>query len=265
MSARRVSALSFLLFAVVPLSVAADLPGASADGWFSWRVEAVDSAPELCCFAWEDGIAAKKSCNLDSRHGGFHTSSDSPFLADEIRVYAFLNAGSASKIRVLSAHCPVTSKSVVADLGLVAVADSVGWLQQRLTARDGSGDEAIAAVALHAGDEARRLLVDTATSDGDMDNREAAIFWMAQSRIDETAEDLRKIMFGDRNADIRQHAAFSYSQSTAVDRAELLIRQAREDADAEVRSQALFWLAQTESAVAFGYIERLLSEDQEVE
>ena len=187
MSSAKVTAILYLLLAYSAASSAADLPDAGADGWQTWRVDVVRSAPELCCFSWDNGIATKKRCNLDGRHGGFNTTDNNPFPADEIQIYALMRSGITTKIRVLSSQCPVTTESDIADLGSAEVDESVEWLQRHFLLQSRVSNEAITAVALHAGDGARQLLVDTAKSDANEENRESAIFWMAQVRIDETA------------------------------------------------------------------------------
>lgn len=247
MSSKTVIAVLSVLLAYPASGSAADLPEADADGWYSWRVNVVESAPELCCFSWNNGVATRKRCNLDGRHGGFSTTDNNPFPSDEVQIYALMNSGTATKIRALSSQCPVTTESAIANLGLVQVDESIAWLRQFVTPQSTASDDAITAMALHAGDGARQFLVDTAGSGDSEENRENAIFWMAQVRIGETAGDIQKIMFDDRSADIREHAAFSYSQSTAPDRAEMLIRQGKNDLDGDVRSQAWFWLAQIEA------------------
>ena len=161
---------------------AAELPGAGSDGWYAWRVEIVADAPELCCFAWSDGAVNRKSCNLDGRNGGVVTSGEQPYPADELRIYAFMQDGEATRIRSLSAQCPVTSDSPVTDIGTIPNTESLDWLEQRIPGRV-AGEDAIMAIAMHAGDEGRRILVDTARSGSTDDNREAAIFWMGQARI----------------------------------------------------------------------------------
>jgi hypothetical protein len=234
-----------LLLVQAAVSQAAELPGNGAAGWYSWRVPVVDTAPELCCFNRSNGVTSQQHCNLDGRRGSFSTADDSPYPSDEVQVYAFMDAGVATKIRVLGSQCPVTSDSAIAELGSVAATDSVNWLQAYFAPQSGVSEDAIAAVAVHAGDPARRVLVETARSDASEENRETAVFWMGQARIGETAADLRAIMFEDRSADLREHAGFSHSQSNAADRNAMLIRQGKEDPDADVRSQAWFWLAQT--------------------
>lgn len=254
-----------LLITIPAKSSVAALPEAGADGWHSWRVDVVDSAPELCCFSWNNGIATKKRCNLDGRHGGFSTTGNNPFPSDEIQIYAMMRSGATTKIRVLSSQCPVATESAITDLGSVDVDASVDWLQRHFSLPSRVSTEAVTAVALHAGDGARQLLVDTARSDANEENRESAIFWMAQVRIGETAAELQKIMFDDRSADIRQHAAFSYSQSTAANRAEMLVRQGKDDPDADVRSQAWFWLTQIEALESEREIREALVTERDAE
>ncbi len=261
----KAATVSLLLTMFTVGSAAAGLPGAGADGWYSWRVDVIGSAPELCCFSWNSGIATKKRCNLDGRHGGFSTTDENPFPSDEVQIYALMSAGAVTKIRVLSSQCPVAAESAITDLGSIEVDTSVDWLQRYFSLPSRVSTEAVTAVALHAGDGARALLVDTARSDANEENRQSAIFWLAQVRIDETAGDIQRIMFDDRSADIREHAAFSYSQSTAADRAEMLVRQAKEDPDAAVRSQAWFWLTQIEAVESEREIRKALVTERDAE
>jgi len=261
----KAAAVCFLLASMSAGSFAATLPGAGTDGWYSWRVDVVEAAPELCCFSWNNGVATKKRCNLDRRHGGFNTTDKNPFPSDEVQIYAMMRAGVPTKIRVLSSQCPVTTDSAISDLGSVAADQSVDWLQRQFSLPSELSTEAVTAVALHAGDGARQLLVDTARSDENEENRESAIFWMAQARIDETAAEIQRIMFGDSSADMREHAAFAYSQSRAADRSEMLVRQGKTDPDADVRSQAWFWLTQIEAVESEREIRAALDTERDAE
>jgi hypothetical protein len=245
MSVSKITAIFFLAYPAACL--AAELPQVDSDGWYSWRVAVVDTAPELCCFSWNNGVATQKRCNLDGRNGGFSIDSGNPFPSDEVQIYARMDSGSPAEIRVLSSQCPVTTDSAITDLGIADGDESVEWMKSYVSPHTDISGEAITAIAMHAGDRARDTLIDVAETDDSQDNRENAILWMAQVRIDETADDIKKIMFDDSDADIREHAAFSYSQSTAADRAAMLIRQGKEDANPDVRSQAWLWLTQTEA------------------
>lgn len=263
MSISKTAAIFFLAYPAVCL--AADLPQTDSAGWYSWRVAVVESAPELCCFSWTNGVATQKRCNLDGRNGGFSVDSENPFPSDQIQIYARMESGSPDKIRVLSSQCPVTTDSAITDLGIANVDGSVDWLQQYISPHTKISDEAITAIAMHAGDEASQTLVDVAEADDGQQNREDAIFWMAQVRIADSADDIKRIMFDDSNADIREHAAFSYSQSTAADRVATLIRQGKEDADPDVRSQAWFWLTQTEATESEVEIRRAIDNERDAD
>jgi HEAT repeat protein len=225
----------------------AEIGGLGEDSWHTWQVQAVEGAPEMCCFSWRSGSATRKQCNLDGRNGGFNSSNDSATSAESVQVFALMKAGVATRIRVLSTSCPVSADSEITDLGPIEADDSVDWLEQFIPGGDDSGSDAIAAIAVHEGRKARNVLLDTAKPGNDQDTREEAIFWMAQVRLDETAADLRKFIFDDENTDIREHAAFAYSQSSAADVSDVLIQQGRNDDDPDVRSQAWFWLAQSEA------------------
>lgn len=236
-----------LLMAAVPFGkqAAGQAIGVQDDGWHTWQVQAVPGTPDLCCYGWQRGDMSQRGCKLDSRSGGFGSAGAPVMAADKVNVYALLKGSRVSKILALSASCPVTANSDITDLGVIAADDSVAWLQPLVAndTRDSSG--AMAAIAVHAGSAARDILVDTASLGGTRQRREGAIFWMAQVRVAETADHLKKLIYEDQDPDIREHAAFAYAQSSALDVAEVLIRQGRNDADPDVRSQAWFWLADT--------------------
>lgn len=242
--------------------VAAQLAGLSGDGWHTWQVEAVPNSPEICCFRWSQGIASRRACNLDAGHGGYSSSSDNPPGSGEIQVYALLDGDEIKDLRALSASCPVVADGQITDLGPVATATSVSWLAAQIEPEGDLAAEAIAGVAVHAGAEAAGVLLRTAQAHDD-DNREDAIFWMAQVRVAEMADQIKQFIFEDDDPDIREHAAFSYSQSDAGDVADVLIRQGRRDRDPEVRSAAWFWLAQSEAEEAEQEIRRAMREDDD--
>jgi hypothetical protein len=250
---------TLLVFALVTSPVAAQIAGLTNDGWHSWQIAAVESAPEMCCFTWRSGRAMDAGCDLDSRRGGYGSSSDE--TGGDIQLYVRIDGGEVTDIRALSASCPVTSSSPIIDLGQIDNGASVAWLADHIVPGSDITGDAIAAVSVHDGREAVELLTDHARNANDEDIREDAIFWMAQARVDETAPVLRDILFDDDDADIREHAAFSYSQSGADDVTDVLIRQGRQDPDPDVRSQAWFWLAETGSGEAEDVIMRAIRDD----
>ena len=247
--------------AVTP-SVQAQISAMTGDGWHTWRVPAVASAPEMCCFRWSSGTVTRRGCDLDSRHGGFSTSSDGEYASDELQVYARLDDGEIIELRALSSSCPVTSGEAISDLGPVTLAESLDWLEPLIEPDGEFATEALAAIAVHEGERAGQILLNAA-NESDEYNREDAVFWMAQVRIETLGDEVRQFVFDDPDPDMRENAAFAYSQSAADDVAEVLIRQGRDDVDADVRTQAWFWLAQTEAPESEQEILRAIRRDDD--
>ena len=244
---------------LVAAAAGAELPDDSADGWHTWRVTAVAEMPEWCCFTWSAGRSSAGRCDLDSRRGGWGSGHDRIDSTGQVQIYALLDDGRATDLRALSPRCPVTGAPGIRDLGIADTASSVAWLAGYLDTDLAS--DAIAGIAAHAGAKARDVLVETARTGATDDAREESVFWMAQLRIDETADEIRRLMFDDASPDMRKHAAFAYAQSDADDRPALLIRQGSNDADAEVRGEAWFWLAETGAPEAERAIRRAIRSD----
>ncbi|MDX1381927.1 MAG: HEAT repeat domain-containing protein [Xanthomonadales bacterium] len=214
----------------------------AADGWYTWRVTAVDDAPRWCCLDWVGGRAVPKACTLGDSHFSFGDDHSRLPTADTVQLYAQARGGELVRVRALSPACPVENAVSLTDLGRIDPAASLAWLQPAAL-RDDS--DALAAIAVHRGPEAFGFLTGLAQGDEDTDLREDAVFWLGQVRIGEARDTLVALMFDDPDPAMREKAAFSIAQSTAPDRADLLIRQGREDADGDVRGQAWFWLAES--------------------
>jgi len=225
--------------------VFANIELGSEDGWKTWQVEATDDAPEMCCFKWRNGEVSEQSCHLDRDQGGFVNRSDTAASGSTVQVFALLEAGSVKQLRALSSSCSVTANTKIADFGLINSDESVNFLRTMLANDEDIASDAIAAIAVHSGNEATRTLLEIAKNGDASDLREEAIFWMGQARIDDTATVLKNYALQDGNSEIREHAAFAYSQSKADDVSALLIQQGKFDSDPDVRAQAWFWLAET--------------------
>lgn len=242
------------------------------DGWVAWQVSAISDAPDWCCYDWQGKQAVKQVCNLDSRHinyGGSHQDDGSVTdeAVDQMQIYAFMKDGQPEKIRALSSSCPVKTQTAITDIGSVAINDSVDWLANHITPHSDISTHALAAVAVHAGDKSRNILVNTAQNDTSTKNRMHAVFWMGQVRALDTEKEIKQLMFTDENSKVRQHAAFSLSQSVIADRADALIRQGNSDSNTHVRAQAWFWLAQTKAEESEAAIFKALQKEanQEVQ
>ncbi len=235
--------------------VFANIELGSEDGWKTWQVEAIDDAPEMCCFNWRNGEVSKQSCHLDRDQGWFVSRSEPAVPGSTVQIFVLLEAGTIKQLRALSSSCSVTANRKIADLGPMNSDESVSFLRTMLPVDTDIASDAIAAIAVHIGADATRALLDIAHHDDNSDRREDAIFWMGQARIDETATVLKNYALTDRNPEVREHAAFAYSQSKAVDVSELLIQQGKSDSNPGVRAQAWFWLAESgapESEVEIG-------------
>lgn len=231
-----------LLITLWPAHVHA-LPGAAVDGWYTWRVPAVDDAPNWCCVDWKSGRSTPVACQLDNRNYGFSNTDGYLPETGKLQIYALLVDGKVERIRPLSPACPVEASKPINDLGLVKAADSIDWLAPYV--RDDDDNDALPAISMHRGAEALSYVRDLALHDQNTELRERAIFWLGQVRIADGKDTLVQIMFDDTSTDLREYAAFSLSQSNAVDKTELLTRQGRTDNNSEVRGRAWFWLAQT--------------------
>ncbi len=241
---------------------AAQLTGMADDGWHTWRVAAIESAPEICCFRWNMGKTSARGCHLDKGHGGFSTNSDGNNATDELQVYALLDNGEVKELRALSSSCPVTADSAIADLGPVSPDTSAAWLEGRIETNDEIASDALAAIAFHSGSDARDALIRQGRRSDDAEIRSEAWFWLAQTEAEESEDVILKAMRDDKDDDVREEAVFALSQlpnERAVQALALILEDGRLDKD--LREQALFWLTQADSDEAFEYIDRILSDN----
>lgn len=236
-----------ILAASLLLALAAGGPLSALDGangWYTWRVAAAADAPAWCCFDWHGETRVSDPCNLD-RDGAYGSCETAAPPNGQVQIYAKLESGEPRELRVLSPACAVEAAGGVSDLGAVEVAESFDWLRSQVGTDSRVSDEALLAIAMHAGERPLRWLVDAANGGAEGEMREQAIFWLGQVRISEAADIIERLMFSAEPAGIRQHAAFVLAQSGAPQRIDALIRQGRRDPDGETRAQAWFWLAQT--------------------
>jgi hypothetical protein len=181
---------ALLLAGVYSESAAA--PKFDADGWHTWRVQSVDDSVR-CCGTWTSGKLTSSGCNLDT--GRSTRICDDLATSDEMQIYVKSNAGKVVEIRAFSPQCPVESEHKIHDLGKVDNAESVAWLTPYLREDSDLGEDAIAAIAAHAGTEAftaLRALVENRRLD--MDVREQALFWLVQSDSDEAFDYLTALL-----------------------------------------------------------------------
>lgn len=214
------------------------------EGWVTWMVPTVESAPNWCCFDGFNGAPKAGGCDLESRNHGY-SSRDRDDTVSEMRIYARSVDGKLTQVRSYAPSCQVTTKLPLQDLGAVPANESLQWLAGQLQPRGKLTGDLLAAIAVHEGDAAEEKLASLAKSDPVRETRKDALFWLGQVRGESGAARIRPFLLGDPDEKVREHAAFAYSQSSAADKGAALIGQAKADPSAKVRSQAWFWLAQT--------------------
>jgi hypothetical protein len=219
------------------------------DGWVSWRVDAVEGAKAWCCFGGDQPGGRAPVCDLDSQSSNFGTRDSSPPVT-QLQLYARMKDGEVERVRAYGPDCPVKALGTIADLGTVETNASARWLTAQLSGRKQDSTDALAALALHAGETAEDELARLASAAGEGERRKDALFWLGHARGDAGVRRIEPLLTGDPDPEIRQQAAFAISQSSSTRRAELVLRQAKTDAADDVRSQAWFWLAQSGDARA---------------
>ena len=183
-------ALAFvLLIAAWADSGAATVAAPVDDGWHVWHVQGTESGANACCYRWRNGSAKKQGCDLDGHNGDSITLGDCDIEGDQINVYVRMQDGKATKIRALTANCPVTTQSPVNDMGSMSNADSVAWLSDQVYTKGRASEDAIAAISMHAGNAAFAALTGLLEDRGRRKKtREQALFWLAQTNSDQAFE-----------------------------------------------------------------------------
>jgi len=148
---------------------------------------------------------------------------------------------------------------VATDRSLAALQAVLGGGSKR--AREG----ALAAVALHRGDEPGRILERIVRGDDPVDFREDALFWLGFTVDPDDLDLLIRLEKDLTHPDMREQLTFLYyllKSDRAVDR---LIAVARSDRSRDVREQAIFWMGQLAGAKVAGELEKMAEDDPEME
>ena len=135
------------------------------DGWYTWRVES----------------------------GGEY---------DEEKFYVQMKGGKPKELEIVGRWCYSRNHSdqrypEAMDLGLLDTDTSIEWLQQHTGERSDLSSDALAAISMHEGSRAVRVLIDVVESDAHMEVREEAVFWMAQSDSEEAFNYLDRLLMID--------------------------------------------------------------------
>lgn len=235
----------------------------SADGWVAWNVPMIADAGAPCCFSERHGARERLGCDLDDRSHGFSTSDDPrPPSPDVLTVYAHVAKSRVDDIRAYDASCPVRSKGEIRHLDGVTSADSIALLSAWMDAETPTRDEgALGAIAFHEEASATRVLAAHAEASHSREERESALFWLAQARGADGAAIVERFATTDSDPKLREHAIFALSQSHAGDPYLRIRAISGSDPSDHVRSQALFWMAQMNDARAAVDITNAIAHD----
>ena len=132
---------------------------------------------------------------------------------------------------------------------------------EMLKAREG----ALAAVALHQGDEPRKILERIVRGNDSADFRKDALFWLGYTVEKDDLGMLVALEKDLKNPELRKQLTFIYylmKDDRATDR---MIYLARNDTSRDVRKQAIFWMGQLANAKAKAELERAIEDDPDVE
>lgn len=146
-------------------STAAELLTADVDGWHTWQLDEPGTVTEMCCFSWERGAQSQTGCNLDGGRVSYGKDGDCSAGPGHVQIYALIERGKPTKIRVLSSECPVSTETKINDHGVTSAVDNIEWF--------------------------RGVIEDKQTS---QDIREEALFGLAQSESDAAFEYIDRLL-----------------------------------------------------------------------
>jgi HEAT repeat protein len=218
--------------------------------WVAYHVPIVADHPYTCCWTsdWKPG-----PCRLEARNQSWGSSDrDRERLAGpNLMVLLRLAEGEVGKVRAVSQGCQLDlSGRRLVWLDGVDAEDSLRALTALAAGGDGRrrgedpAEEAVMAISLHGLPEADAALAELAQEGHPSDVREAALFWLGQTRGRHGYEILSHVVREDPDGEIREKAIFSLSQSELPEATDRIVEAARGDKSPEVRGQALFWLSQ---------------------
>lgn len=121
------------------------------DGWYKWQVDGGMTTGSSCC--------KSQTCNLDGGHGIVISSSPCETSSGSATLYVRKDDGQPTQIRVFDSSCEVSSSETITDMGPMSQDDSVAMLLDIVQERN-----------------------------IDIEVREDALFWLAQSNSDTAFE-----------------------------------------------------------------------------
>ena len=196
-------------------------------------------------------------------------------LEDRQKLVVLLRAADKriQRIRVASSDCTLDAGGLrFVWLTGVKPENSVALLAGYVRAEDfriqgdhALGDQALAAIALHADPSADRAFARFVLPEQPTELRKQAAFWLGAARGKPGLALLQQMGKNDPSSDVRAHVTFALSVSKEPAAVDEMIRMAREDESPHVRGQALFWLAQKAGNRASSAITGAIENDPDTE
>ncbi len=169
--------------------------------------------------------------------------------------------GQVVRIRTYSEECPLDAGGkAVHWLTGVTPADSLALLKTFITptAEGRLADNAVTAIAMHAGTPALDTLIALAREDGSAKVRGSALFWLGQRAGQKAVGTIQDAVDRDPDTEVKKKAVFALSQLPKDEGVPLLIQTARTNKNPAVRKQAMFWLGQSKDPRALKFFEEIL-------
>ena len=204
-----------------------------------------------------DTVLHRNTVNLTHSEDGSQT----------MQVMLRVNDHRLTEIRIFSDDCQVDAGGLPVFMwdGIDSRQSLELLLAQAGAAGHDLGEDALVAIAHHAGSEVDRVLEDVARGKRLARLEEEAIFWLGEARGSGGFEALERLRRDLRETDLREQIAFALHLSDAPGALPALIDMARHDGDSGAREQALFWLSQEAGQQAAAAIAEAGEEDPDQE
>jgi hypothetical protein len=249
--------------------------------WIGYSVERVPEKGGVCCENFSGhGDALCGTCRLEAENGGgsAHSraaSGKTVSLESSEKLVVLLRIANkhVMRIRIASSDCTLDAGSLqFVWLTGVTAEDSVALLTQLVRPEDFRNEadhaiteQALAAIALHAGAAADRAFADFVAPQQPSELRKKAAFWLGAARGKSGFALLQKMAKSEADSDVRSQVTFALFVSKEPGATEEMIRMAHDDESAQVRGQALFWLAQKADKKASEAITGAIQSDPDTE
>ncbi len=240
---------------------------ASSPGWFGYAVKTIRKDSDSCCWNGEGGGCGLEGKQAERSAGVRPTAPVQLEGSDTVAVLLRVENNTIGKVRLYSLQCPLDGGGLpFIWLNGVSSRASVNYLKT-LAANDSSrvADDAIFAIAQHAGSEADTVLAELAAPAQPEHIREKVAFWLGGSRGAPGLAVLKNMVGHDPSPKVRDKAVFALSISKQPEALDELIQAAKSDPSSHVRGQAIFWLAQKAGKRAVSTITDAIENDPDTE